>query len=174
MTAPDEMIDAGRTIEHLEFIDELNKAHAFNAAYFKAEYEKVTAENKRLEAERDELKALSENHRLCKKEPVAWIFSKGPITKLDVCPHGGNWKPLYRAKDKEQLANQSVIQTQTATETESLQQQLALSNRCLKSVREACLYPEDDGSIGITQEPYIDSQLFDDICKALAATEQKP
>lgn len=28
-------------------------------------------------------------------EPVAWRFSKGPITKLDSWPHGGNWEPLY-------------------------------------------------------------------------------
>lgn len=51
---------------------------------------------KKLEAERNELKALIENHRLCEKEPIAWRFDKGPITKLDVWPHGGNWEPLYR------------------------------------------------------------------------------
>lgn len=30
-----------------------------------------------------------------KDDPVAWRFSKGTITKLDSCPHGGNWQPLY-------------------------------------------------------------------------------
>lgn len=30
-----------------------------------------------------------------KDAPVAWRFSKGTITKLDSCPHGGNWQPLY-------------------------------------------------------------------------------
>ncbi len=58
-------------------------------------------------------------------------------------------------------------------EIESLRQQLARSKNLLKRVQEACLYTEDDDSIGITQEPHIDSQLFDDICKALAATEPK-
>lgn len=33
--------------------------------------------------------------RLGEQEPIAWRFSKGPITKLDSWPHGGNWKPLY-------------------------------------------------------------------------------
>lgn len=28
-------------------------------------------------------------------EPVAYRFSKGPITKLDSWKHGGGWKPLY-------------------------------------------------------------------------------
>lgn len=57
---------------------------------------------------------------------------------------------------------------------ESLRQQLALSNKCLKRVQEACLFSEDDGSIGVTQDPHIHTQLFDDICKALVATEPKP
>ena len=30
-------------------------------------------------------------------KPVAWMFSKGPVVQLDVCPHGGKWKPLYLA-----------------------------------------------------------------------------
>jgi hypothetical protein len=53
---------------------------------------------------------------------------------------------------------------------ETLEQQLARVHECLNSVREACLFSEDDGSIGVTQEPHIPYQLFDDICKALAAT----
>ena len=49
----------------------------------------------------DELKqlieaaVLAEKQKPVKDEPVAWRFSKGTITKLDSCPHGGNWQPLY-------------------------------------------------------------------------------
>lgn len=32
---------------------------------------------------------------ICDAEPVAWKFSAPGITKLDVCPHGGKWVPLY-------------------------------------------------------------------------------
>lgn len=45
----------------------------------------------------------------------------------------------------------------------------------LTEVREACLYPEDDGQIGITSEPTIDSAMFGRICAAIAkATNSDP
>lgn len=37
----------------------------------------------------------------------------------------------------------------------------------LLEVRDACLYAEDDGEIGVTSEPTIDSDLFDRICAAI-------
>ena len=37
----------------------------------------------------------AEKQEPVKDAPVAWRFSKGTITKLDSCPHGGNWQPLY-------------------------------------------------------------------------------
>ncbi len=32
-------------------------------------------------------------------EPVAYMFSSGAITKLDIWKHGGNWFPLYARKE---------------------------------------------------------------------------
>lgn len=37
----------------------------------------------------------------------------------------------------------------------------------LERVRQCCLFEEDLGSTGVTTEPHIDEQLFDDICAAL-------
>lgn len=37
----------------------------------------------------------------------------------------------------------------------------------LEQVKQACLFDDDDGQIGITEEPTIDLELFDEICKAL-------
>lgn len=34
----------------------------------------------------------------------------------------------------------------------------------LTRIRDACLFDDDDGGIGVTQDPSIDSKLFDDIC----------
>ena len=42
-----------------------------------------------------EMLAQAEKQEPVKDAPVAWRFSKGTITKLDSCPHGGNWQPLY-------------------------------------------------------------------------------
>ena len=41
----------------------------------------------------------------------------------------------------------------------------------LKEVHGACLYAEDDGVIGVTSEPTIDSDLFDRICAAIRQAE---
>lgn len=41
----------------------------------------------------------------------------------------------------------------------------------LREVRDACLYPEDDDEIGITEEPTIDADLFGRICAALRKAE---
>ena len=38
----------------------------------------------------------------------------------------------------------------------------------LERVRQACLFSEDDGQIGVTTDPHIDAQLFSDICTALS------
>lgn len=38
----------------------------------------------------------------------------------------------------------------------------------LVQVREACLFGDDDGSIGVTSEPYISMELFAAICTALS------
>jgi len=42
----------------------------------------------------------------------------------------------------------------------------------LTEVREACLYPEDDGAVGVTQEPTIDEDLFARICAAVSTAPQ--
>ena len=38
--------------------------------------------------------------------------------------------------------------------------------------REACLFDEDDGRIGVTCDAVIPSELFDQICAAIAAAEE--
>lgn len=37
----------------------------------------------------------------------------------------------------------------------------------LEAVKQACLFADDDGTIGVTQDPHIHSELFDQICAAL-------
>lgn len=39
-------------------------------------------------------------------EPVAYIFSKGAITKLDTWKHGGHWKALYTAEQMAEARRQ--------------------------------------------------------------------
>jgi len=58
--------------------------------------------------------------------------------------------------------------------TTELEQKLAaqaavidLLSSLLEQVKEACLFTDDDGSIGVSQEPQIYSELFDSICGAL-------
>lgn len=41
----------------------------------------------------------------------------------------------------------------------------------LKAVREACFYAEDDGRIGITEEPHISGELFDCLRAAIVKAE---
>ena len=38
----------------------------------------------------------------------------------------------------------------------------------LERVRQACLFSEDDGQIGVTADPHIDERLFNEICAAIA------
>lgn len=50
-----------------------------------------------------------------KDEPVAWRFSKGTITKLDSCPHGGNWQPLYTRPQPDLTAEVERLQNGVRT-----------------------------------------------------------
>jgi hypothetical protein len=38
----------------------------------------------------------------------------------------------------------------------------------LEGIKEACLFDDDDGQIGVTTEPHITEDLFKDICRTLA------
>ena len=51
--------------------------------------------------------------------------------------------------------------------------QIEQMREVLAYVKDACLYSDDDGAIGVTQEPHIDSLAFDMICKALTATPEQ-
>jgi len=42
----------------------------------------------------------------------------------------------------------------------------------LSQVKEQCLFVDDDGQIGVSSEAQIDSQLFGEICEALAAPKE--
>lgn len=42
--------------------------------------------------------------------------------------------------------------------------------KVLDTVRERCLFADDDGGIGVTEDAHIDSGLFDEICAALKET----
>jgi hypothetical protein len=42
----------------------------------------------------------------------------------------------------------------------------------LENVKQACLFSDDDGGIGITTEPHIPEELFDNICSSLAKLEE--
>ncbi len=43
----------------------------------------------------------------------------------------------------------------------------------LERIRQRCLFEEDDGRTGVTTEPHIDEQLFNDICAVLSTTPAK-
>ena len=53
---------------------------------------------------------------------------------------------------------------------------IAYERDCLRAilarVRQACLFSEDDGRIGITTDPCIDEQLFNDIQAAIAKARE--
>lgn len=51
--------------------------------------------------------------------------------------------------------------------TEHWQKADAEARALLSDVREACLFDDDDGIIGVTTDPHIDERLFDKICAAL-------
>lgn len=40
----------------------------------------------------------------------------------------------------------------------------------LREVRDACLFDDDDGQIGVTEEPTISADLFGRICECLHAS----
>ena len=44
--------------------------------------------------------------------------------------------------------------------------------RVLAKVRQACLFSENDGRIGVTTDPCIDEQLFNDIQAAIAEARE--
>lgn len=43
----------------------------------------------------------------------------------------------------------------------------------LEKVKEACLFADDGGYIGVTSEPHISEELFAEICEVLNMTETK-
>lgn len=40
----------------------------------------------------------------------------------------------------------------------------------LEKVRQACLFADDDGQVGVTEDPHISSYLFYEICETLNKT----
>tara|TARA_R110000737_G_C14556601_1_gene481540 strand:- start:166 stop:420 length:255 start_codon:yes stop_codon:yes gene_type:complete len=42
----------------------------------------------------------------------------------------------------------------------------------LRQVRDCCLYDEDDGQIGVTEDAVIPSKLFDGICNEIKNSKQ--
>lgn len=65
-----------------------------------------------------------------------------------------------------------VVRAGADAPRERLREQNALRG-LVREVRDACLYDEDDGTIGVTSEPTIDSDLFDRLCAALRAGKQR-
>lgn len=55
----------------------------------------------------------------------------------------------------------SVVDTRLASSAESV----------LREVRERCLFADDDGGIGVTEDVVIDAALFERICEVLKNTE---
>lgn len=49
------------------------------------------------------------------------------------------------------------------TDRERIERLVALLTEC----REACLFAEDDGRIGVTEDPHIPADLFSRICDEL-------
>ncbi len=59
---------------------------------------------------------------------------------------------------------------QTILEKEAAEARVVELAGALERVRQCCLFEEDLGRTGVTMEPHINEQLFDDICAALLAT----
>lgn len=55
----------------------------------------------------------------------------------------------------------------------ALQSALAVKDRVLNSVKEACLFVSDDGETCITTDPVIDTPLFEQLLQALALTSER-
>lgn len=56
---------------------------------------------------------------------------------------------------------------------EAAETKVAKLREALGKVKQRCLFVDDDGRIGVTQEPHIEDELFDEICQALTETEEQ-
>lgn len=56
----------------------------------------------------------------------------------------------------------------------SLAERTLTAEELLQQVREACLFIEDDGEIGVTTEPHISEELFKAMCECLPKRENRP
>jgi hypothetical protein len=50
------------------------------------------------------------------------------------------------------------------------EKQVVMLRGIVKRTQQACLFADDDGGIGVASDVYISTELFNDICKGLAAT----
>ena len=97
-------------------------------------------------------KAQAEKQEPVKDAPVAWRFSKGTITKLDSCPHGGNWQPLYIHPQPDLTAEVEFMQGKYEEMLEEWlpqKQRIAALEEAAREAREAlssCGVSETDGS----------------------------
>lgn len=78
----------------------------------------------------------------------------------------------YRELDDDMERKTGMDVTAMPAAIEALQLRVARLVKALELVKQRCLYAEDDGVIGISEDVHIDSQLFDSICEALSATPQ--
>ena len=86
-----------------------------------------------------------------------------------------NSQAKIRAEQAEDRAEKAEAELAEAQEQANMQAELtehwqkadAEARALLSDVREACLFDDDDGIIGVTTDPHIDERLFDKICAAL-------
>ena len=81
-------------------------------------------------------------------------------------------QPLTHSWDVELCAiARADLEAQLAEQKQQLAECQATNGKlreALSQVREGCLFTDDNGQIGVSSEAQIDTQLFDEICEALA------
>jgi hypothetical protein len=108
------------------------------------------------------LERLEERAAFCEERAENLRQGAGSLVLAYVDPHKGR---MLRQVDE--LAKEAAdLRTAIA-----MARRTAAAEGALTEVREACLYAEDDGSIGITQEPHIDDELFSRICALLTGAK---
>ena len=97
-------------------------------------------------------------------------YKKTPIHAEELCAEAADLIERQAAQIAHlqmALADTEALEAETSARCLKQAAQIGLMREVLAYVKDACLYSDDDGAIGVTQEPHIDSMAFDDICKAL-------
>lgn len=131
------------------------------------------------EAERDQLAELLANAvKALQKGEAEWVEREHKLA-AQCAEHADEyrkvellWKEACVARDdyKQQADAKDALWVDAYTRANQAEAQCAGMVEVLTDVREACFFSGDDGGIGVTDEPNIDSELFNRINAAIVDT----